>query len=421
MTRSDPRQPAWELPFIQPHRLGAINKFGRRPGGETVCADIDGISIEDLVTRYGSPLFVTSERRLRDNIRRIRGAFQRHYPDVIHGWSYKTNYTSAICIALHQEGSWAEVVSAFEYDKARRLGVPGNRILFNGPHKTRSALERAIAEGAHLHVDHLDELSLIETIARERNRVVPLTLRLNFQTGYTEPWTRFGFNLETGQAHDAAARVKCSPHLRLTGLHNHMGTFLLDPRAYGEQVRILCEFMREMEADGRTIIEMIDIGGGLPSRNALQGIYAPPEQAVPEIEDYAETVGRALTKGLAGRDGRHPPVLAFESGRAVVDDAQVLVASVVGTKRLPDGRRACVLDAGINLMFTALWYNHMVKPVRPIAGIPEDTVLYGPMCMNIDVMRQSVHLPPLTVGDRLVFSPVGAYNNTQWLQFIEYR
>lgn len=72
-------------------------------------------------------------------------------------------------------------------------------------------------------------------------------------------------------------------------------------------------------------------------------------------------------------------------------------------------------------MFTAFWYHHRVQPTRSLVGLPEDTVLYGPLCMNIDVIRQSIMIPPLQVGDHLVISPVGAYNNTQWLQFIEYR
>lgn len=99
----------------------------------------------------------------------------------------------------------------------------------------------------------------------------------------------------------------------------------------------------------------------------------------------------------------------------------MLITSVVGTKRLPDGRRAAILDAGTNLLFTAYWYNHQVRMTRDSGGAYEDTVLYGPLCMNIDVVRQSIQLPPLFPGDRLVISPVGAYNNTQWLQFIEYR
>ena len=114
-------------------------------------------------------------------------------------------------------------------------------------------------------------------------------------------------------------------------------------------------------------------------------------------------------------------MLILESGRAVVDDTQVLIASVVGGKRLPDGRRAVVLDAGTNLLFTAFWYRHKVKLTAPNQGLPADTALFGPLCMNIDEVRASIQLPPLKPGDRLLFKSVGAYNNSQWMQFIEYR
>ncbi|WP_295389702.1 alanine racemase [uncultured Thiodictyon sp.] len=330
---------------------------------------------------------------------------------------------SAICQVLHQEGSWAEVVSHFEYEKARRLGVPGERIIFNGPHKPRPILERALAEGAHMHVDHLDELATIESIARDRGVPAPIALRLNFDTGFTEPWSRFGFNLESGQAHAAIAAVTASPHLRLVGLHSHIGTFILDPRAYAAQVKILCTLMQEIETVDDTRLDYIDIGGGLPSRNTLHGTYLPPEQAVPDLDEYAEAICTAFLDGTAYRleRGAARPRLIFESGRAVIDDAQVLIASVVGRKPLPGGAPAVMLDAGINLLFTAFWYNHQVSLAAPARGEPRETVLYGPLCMNIDVVRASVQLPPLVPGDQLVISPVGAYNNTQWLQFIEYR
>ena len=105
----------------------------------------------------------------------------------------------------------------------------------------------------------------------------------------------------------------------------------------------------------------------------------------------------------------------------MVDDAESLIVTVVANKKLPDGRRGIVVDAGVNLLFTAFWYNHQVTPTRELSGAPEETVIYGPLCMNIDVVRNSVLMPPLRTGDRLLISPVGAYNNTQWLQFIEYR
>lgn len=413
----------WEPPFIQPHRMGEINKFGHRQGRDDFASEVFGVSIRELISKHGSPLFVTSESRLRSNVRKIRKAFETRYDSVVHGWSYKTNYISAICNILHQEGSWAEVVSAFEYEKARALGVPGNRIIFNGPNKTKPILERAIAEGARIHVDHLNELNLIEHIAEEQNKVVPVTLRLNFDTGYTEPWSRFGFNVESGQAHQAAKLISLSPHVKLTGLHSHIGTFILEPRAFAEQVKVMCKLMRELETNEDACIETLDVGGGFPSRNSLKSVYLPPEQIVPDVNEYADAICGALLEGTQYRrqTGRPSPTLIIESGRAVVDDAQVLLSSVAGTKRLPDGRRAAILDAGTNLLFTAYWYNHHVKTTRAAIGPLEDTVLYGPLCMNIDVVRYSVQLPPLTTGDVLMISPVGAYNNTQWLQFIEYR
>lgn len=420
---TQPAKRLWEAPYFKPHSMGAMNKFGHRAARSEHVEEFEGVPVSELIETYGSPVFVSSERRLRASVRRIMGAFNRRWPDVVHGWSYKTNYTSAICNIIHQEGSWAEVVSRFEYEKARSLGIPGHRIIFNGPNKPRAILERAISEGAKLHVDHSDEIDLIEEIARTMGHIVPLTIRMNFETGYTEAWSRFGFNLESGQALEAVTRIARSPHLKLTGLHSHIGTFILDPRAHAASVKTMCTFMREIEETFDLDIESIDIGGGFPSRNALQGIYLPPEQVVPDIEDFADAICAALKQETAYRleQGRALPRLIIESGRAIVDDSQVLLTSVVGTKPLPDGRRSAVLDAGLNLLFTGFWYDHAVKLTSPARGAAAETVLYGPLCMNIDIVRKSVQLPPLAVGDTLMIGPVGAYNNTQWMQFIEYR
>jgi diaminopimelate decarboxylase len=105
----------------------------------------------------------------------------------------------------------------------------------------------------------------------------------------------------------------------------------------------------------------------------------------------------------------------------VVDDAESLITTVVANKKMPDGRRCVVVDAGVNVLFTAFWYNHQITPTRELTGAPEETVIYGPLCMNIDVVRNSILLAPVRVGDTLIVNPVGAYNNTQWMQFIEYR
>lgn len=422
MKKNDTQKKTWIKPVITPLRNGPTNKFGTIRH-ESWQDSFDNMPIEKLVKTYNSPLFVVSEKKLRNNFKRIKNAFTSRYPRIQMAWSYKTNYLGAVCNTLHQENAWAEVVSGFEYEKARDLGVPGNCIFYNGPNKSRESLERAVNEHAKIHIDHLDELYLLEEIAKEKDIKIDVGIRLNFDTGYTEPWSRFGFNIESGQAMDAAWRISSSPHLNLNGLHSHIGTFVLEPRAYSSQVSIMCDFMNEVEAKTGFKIDYIDIGGGFASHNSLQGIYLPPEQVVPSIEQYAEAVCDTLLEKTHEHmsQGRNRPLLVIESGRSIVDDAEVLITTVVANKRLPDGRRAVVLDGGVNLLFTAYWYNHDVRPIKPLDGRPEETVLYGPLCMNIDVMRNSIMMPPLEVGDKLVFSSVGAYNNTQWQQFIEYR
>ena len=421
-TVSSPILKPWVKPSMVMHRSGMVNKFGAARLDQWR-SDFEGVAVTSLVKDYGSPVFVISEQKLRDNVRRLVRAFSSRYPSLQYSWSYKTNYLGAVCNVLHQEGAFAEVVSEFEYQKARSLGVPGNRILFNGPHKTRRSLEVAIKDGAHLHVDNLDELYMVEEIASAFGSPVEITIRLNFETGFTENWSRFGFNVESGQALDAAWRIANSKHLKLTGLHSHIGTFVLDHRAYGAQTRIMCAFMNDVEQKTGCEINSLDIGGGFASQNALQGIYLPPEQVVPSFDQYAEEICTPLLEATYERvaRGRPLPRLILETGRAVVDDAESLITSVVANKKMPDGRRCVVVDAGVNLLFTAFWYNHRLTPTRELAGAPEETVVYGPLCMNIDVVRHSILLPPLRVGDTLVVSPVGAYNNTQWLQFIEYR
>ena len=135
MTESKKR---YERPMIVKQYSGAMNKIGNLTHIAPV-PDIDGVPVSELVERYGSPLFVLSEKTLRQNQRRAQRIFKTRYPKVQFAWSYKTNYLDAVCSVFHQEGSWAEVVSEYEYDKARRMGIDGSHILFNGPGKSIAA------------------------------------------------------------------------------------------------------------------------------------------------------------------------------------------------------------------------------------------------------------------------------------------
>ncbi len=409
----------YEKPVITKLETGFMNKFGSSPlYARKIRKDIDGVLISDLVEKFGSPLFVISERKLRERYRKIYQAFSSRYPNVLFGWSYKTNYLKAVCSVLHQEGAIAEVVSAFEYEKARNLGIEGENIIFNGPHKPIDILEKAAKEGAMIHIDHFDEIQDLEKVADKLDQKIKVAIRVNMDTGIHPQWDRFGFNLETGQAMDAVKRIATGGKLILNGLHCHIGTFILEPEAYGKEVEKLVKFGYEIEDNFGFKIEYIDIGGGFPSKNKLKGTYLPPDVLIPSIDEFAEKITDALYSNLRPGDF---PKLILESGRAIIDEAEYLITSIFAVKRLPDGRRAYIADAGVNLLFTAFWYKFNIEIDREVQGSNEPSIIYGPLCMNIDIIDDGLMLPPLERGTRLIISPVGAYNNTQWMQFIEYR
>ncbi len=414
---SGPRLP-YEKPTIQRHGSHLANKFGRAPSRRNLDR-IDGVAVRDLIERFGSPVFVFSEHALRRRYREAHRAFSLRYPKVQFAWSYKTNYLDAVCRILHQEGAWAEVVSEMEYEMARRLGIPGEHILFNGPYKPVPALRQAVEEGAHIHIDHYEELYALEGIARELGRVVPVSIRVNMDTGIHPRWDRFGFNYDNGEALDAIRRIMSGGHLVLDGLHAHIGTFILEPAAYGRAAEKLADLALTTRREYGVAVERIDVGGGFASRATLHAQYAPGADASPPIDDYAEAVTRALLG--AGFPPDELPTLMLETGRAIVDEAGFALTRVVGHKRLANGTRAIIVDAGVNVLFTSFWYRHDVLPVVDRGGMLEETVVYGPLCMNIDVVRPSVMLPPLEAGDALVIRPVGAYNVTQSMSFIRLR
>lgn len=410
---------SYEKPAIRKLQSGSMNKFaGVSSLQRRVKTEIAGVAVDDLVAQYGSPLFVYSEPALRRKFRAIKNAFATRYPDVTFGWSYKTNYLKAICAIMHQEGAIAELVSKMEYDKAKALGIPGENIILNGPHKPFDTLEAAVRDGVTVNIDHFDELEDLEAIAAKLGQPISVGIRLNLDAGIQPCWSRFGFNLESGQAMEAVQRMASSGKLRLNGLHSHIGTFIMDPDAYARQVEKMVKFGYEVETRFGWRMEYIDIGGGFPSRSRLKGTYHAAEVMLPSIDEYADAICDALWKHL--KPG-HTPKLIVESGRAMVDEAGTLITSVCGTKRLPNGTPAYVIDAGVNVLFTSFWYRFDVALARPVPGSWETSVIYGPLCMNIDVVDEGIALPPLSRGDRLVISTVGAYNNTQWLQFIEYR
>ena len=408
----------YERPVIKKLITGFTNKFGSQSKNEAV-THIESVNVNELIGKYGSPLFVLSERQIRRNYQNATRIFRTRYPKVQFAWSYKTNYLNAVCRVFHQEGSWAEVVSGFEYDKAIANGVPGNKIIFNGPDKKDEELIRAARNNSLIHIDHFDELYTLIKLSDEYQLKPLVAIRVNMDTGIYPKWDRFGFNFENGQAWNAITRILNSENLNLVGLHCHIGTFMLTTSAYAIAANKLCELAWSLKVKHNKTIQYLDLGGGFPSTNTLKGSYLPGTDTVPSIDQFADAITDViLNYGFKQED---LPLLILETGRALIDDAGYLLGTVLANKRLSDGRRATILDFGVNSLFTSFWYEHKVSPAQESGQHTEETILYGPLCMNIDVIRENITLPLLQKGDRLVVHKVGAYNMTQWMQFITLR
>jgi diaminopimelate decarboxylase len=408
----------YEKPSINKVDFAMASKYGSPLKSQKIRKEIDGVSVHELTQKYGSPVFVFSQRKIEEAYHKLHDAFSSRYTNVQFGWSYKTNYLNGICQIFHNLGSCAEVVSEFEYQKARNLGIEGKDIIFNGPYKPYKHLKIAAQEGAKIHIDHLFELNDLEKIAVELDMTIPVAIRINMDTGIYPQWSRFGFNYENGDAYSAVKRLIDGGKLKLTGIHAHIGTFMLDANAYKLATQKIMYLKASVEADFGCDIDYIDLGGGFASKSYLKGIYQSPEVVVPTVDDYANAITSAIYEN---NKSEKLPLLIMETGRHLIDEAGFLLTSVAGYKRFPDGKKGYIMDAGVNLLYTSTWYNFVVELDKHYEGLNEPSMLNGPLCMNIDIIEENISLPSLDRGSVLTISPVGAYNNTQAMQFIRYR
>lgn len=377
-----------------------------------------GYDANALAEKYGSPLFVASAETITSNLEILRREFSHRYPKVAVSYSYKVNSIPGILGVIHRDGTWAEVASGFEYGLARKLGVPGSSIVFNGPYKTREELETALAEGALVNVDNRDELDILKRIAAESEKEITVGIRISTDIGINQLPDRFGFNLESGEAELAAAECAAAD-IRIAGLHIHLTSYIIrpgggegspardieliwpkNPEAYRKAAENLTRLAGDLRARHGIKIEYVDMGGGFPSVDALN--------------PYVEAVTGPLLSGFEEND---LPLLILEPGRAVVSDAVDLVATVVASKEIPGGRRSVVIDAGVNLLPTSFWRYQTVEYAGEPKGDLKETIVYGPLCLQTDIITRA-SLPALSPGDRLVIKNVGAYNIPQSGTFI---
>ncbi|MFI5322465.1 MAG: alanine racemase [Thermodesulfobacteriota bacterium] len=375
--------------------------------------------IRDLVQRYGSPLFVASADIIRNNLETFRGKFTEKYPKAKIAYSYKVNYLPGILEVIHRDGTWAEVASGFEYELARKLGVPGGSIVFNGPYKKKKELELALDEGAIINVDSYEELKTLERIAAVREHPINIGIRINTDVGIDQLPDRFGFNLESGEAADVVRECAKSKLISITGLHIHLTSYIIrpggeentpaknieliwpkGPEAYRRAAANLVRLADDLRNRYGVYIRYIDVGGGFPVVDSL-----PP---------YVEAITQPIVSEFKQSE---LPVLILEPGRAIVSNAVDLITTVVTVKNIPDGKRAVVIDGGINLLPTSFWrYQDIECAAEPKSQLKE-TIVYGPLCLQTDIVCKKF-LPELIPGDIITIKNIGAYNIPQSSTFI---
>lgn len=418
-----PKKKPYFPPKLESHEVTMVGKH--QTFDITISSDFDeSYDIDALLAKHGSPLFLASEKILRAQYQSFQNTFTGPGIDTRIAYSYKTNYLPAICAVLHSEGAMTEVVSGMEYKLARSLGVPGRDIIFNGPYKSEAELKSAISDGALINIDGFDELKTISGLSAGKRKKARIGIRVNFQFG-NMPWTKFGFSIENGDSHQALKKIAADKNLKFEAFHNHSGTFHVDPRVYDRAASLLIEEGKKARRLGLNPTTL-DFGGGFPSENRLKPVFDAPGGKPLKgafLTRFAEAILNKVAKNKDIFGGR--PVVILEPGRAVVDSCMRLISTVVSSKSIPGKGCAVVIDAGVNILPTAYWYDYTLETSiernKKRSGKMQPTTVYGPLCMQIDMIRENIPLPPLEVGSVVSVSNVGAYCVSQSMQFIQPR
>lgn len=358
----------------------------------------EDVPVEDLAGRFGTPLYVYSAAHLLRQYRRLQEALRTLAP-IIH-YAVKANTCGAVIRTLARAGAGADVVSGGELWRARRAGVPAERIVFAGVGKTRDEIAFALREGiAHFTVESEPELERIGETAHALGVRARIAIRVNpdvdprthvyTSTGKKE--SKFGLDLE--RARRAYERAAALPDIEVTGVHMHLGSPLSDERPYAEaldKVAPLCAWLRERFPTCR----VLDLGGGM-------GIPYRRRQKPFDLAAFAAAVvPRVQAIGLR---------LALEPGRYIVGNAGILVTRV---QYIKDNafRRFIVVDAAMNDLIRPPLYGawHEIAAVRNISETARADVV-GPVCESGDFLAQDRDLPAVREGDLLAVMSAGAY------------
>jgi diaminopimelate decarboxylase len=358
----------------------------------------EGVPVEELALRYGTPLYVYSRNHLRERFRAIASAMADVKPMIC--YSVKANSNAAVIKTLALEGAGFDIVSGGELYRALHAGAEANKIVFAGVGKTREEIEYALNEEiAFFTCESEAEAVRISECATRLGVKGRIAFRINpdvdpkthkyISTGKKE--NKFGLDLDRAmQAYATASKL---PHIEIAGLHMHIGSQILSADPFSEALNKIKEVCRTLKTAYPTF-RFLDIGGGL-------GINYKPDQQALDPKVYATALLPVLKElGLQ---------VVLEPGRSIVGNAGILVCRVQYVKD-SHFKKFIVTDGAMNDLIRPALYqaHHEILPVvattRTVTGD-----LVGPICESGDFLAQDRELPDVKPGDLVVALSAGAY------------
>jgi diaminopimelate decarboxylase len=381
---------------------------------------IGGCDAVELARLYGTPLHVVDETSLEHTFTAFREAFLGRYPRMEIGSSYKTNPLPGVLTVLHRAGASAEVISHFELWLALRLGIPGERIIFNGPAKTDEALALAVSSKVKLiNIDNLDEPHAIQKYAEACDCRQQVGVRVVPSVGWAG---QFGLNIRSGAALTAFRHIGKFDRLIPCGMHMHLGTGIKSVDIYLTAVREVVEFAKTIERQLGIRMAFLDFGGGfgVPTvkpysmndvRLMANGFPSTvlDVTAHPPLAAFAGAVGDLVSRYYPPSEGEQPTII-LEPGRALTSSAQTLLLRILAVKARDGANDAVITDGGKNIALPTSYERHELLAASKLGRPPAKTYdLYGPLCHPGDLLFRSLTLPALEPGDVLALMDAGAY------------
>ena len=373
---------------------------------------IGGCDSLALAQEFGTPLYVFDEETLRRSCREFRQEFSSRYPETQVIYACKALLLRPLVRLLMEEGLGLDVVSGGELAVARAVGFPLDRVYFHGNNKSPQELALALEGGVgRVVVDNFYELGLLEAEAKKGGRHQEVMLRLcpgvdphthaHTTTGAVD--SKFGFAMEQGEK--AVAQAMASPHLRLLGLHFHLGSPIFEVEPYQEAIRLVLGLAADMAEKSGFHLQEFSPGGGF-------AIASTRERPASTIAYYAEGIARALLGGLE-KHGLPRPRLILEPGRALVGRVGAALYRVGSRKDIPGVRTYVSLDGGMgDNIRPALYGARYEAMVANRAGEKpaERVTLAGRFCESGDVLIKDIFLPRVFPGDIVAIPAMGAYS-----------